>query len=328
MYLNLNPWLALLLGVFIGGVLAWLLEMWYFRRRRLESESRLTQVVEARLPAVETETPTADAVLEAPQAEASDVGIVLPSVEIETPEVELASAQEGIATPAVEVAQPALAPLAADESAPEVEAAGPAVEIKTVVAASAVELQPEASAVDVAQPVLAPLVAALAAAEIASEDARPTLARSDDLVKLKGIGPKFAAQLREAGITSFAALAAADPQRIREIIQAPAWRQVDYSAWIAQAATLAGAAPRSVQGDDFTQIDGIGPTYAAKLRSAGITIWAQLAEADETQLAKIIDAPTWRRPNYGAWIAQAKALPGEEGPGHGRGSPSLLVLET
>jgi predicted flap endonuclease-1-like 5' DNA nuclease len=57
--------------------------------------------------------------------------------------------------------------------------------------------------------------------------------------------------------------------------------------------------------DDLILIDGIGPVYAARLREHGILTFARLAETGEAALAEIIQAPTWRRPNFAAWIDEA-----------------------
>ncbi len=90
------------------------------------------------------------------------------------------------------------------------------------------------------------------------------------------------------------------------LIDAPAWRQVDYYAWIAEARALAEAPRRMVVGDDLTTLEGIGPVYEAKLKHAGIATFAQLAAADEVGLKEIVQAPAWRRVNYGEWIEQAR----------------------
>jgi predicted flap endonuclease-1-like 5' DNA nuclease len=57
--------------------------------------------------------------------------------------------------------------------------------------------------------------------------------------------------------------------------------------------------------DDLILIDGIGPVYAARLREHGILTFARLAETGEAALAEIIQAPSWRRPNFAAWIDEA-----------------------
>jgi predicted flap endonuclease-1-like 5' DNA nuclease len=129
---------------------------------------------------------------------------------------------------------------------------------------------------------------------------------ADDLTQVKGVGPKYAASLNAAGIATYAALAHTSPDRLKEIVDAPAWRQVDYPAWIVEARALAEAPRRMVVGDDFTTLEGIGPVYEAKLKHAGIATFAQLAATDEASLKETIQAPAWRRVNYGEWIEQAK----------------------
>jgi predicted flap endonuclease-1-like 5' DNA nuclease len=82
-------------------------------------------------------------------------------------------------------------------------------------------------------------------------------------------------------------------------------QQLNFESWIAQA--MAFSQTRSTQiGDDLTMLEGIGPIYAARLRDNGITTFAELASTDEARLAEIIDAPAWRRIEYGDWITQAR----------------------
>jgi predicted flap endonuclease-1-like 5' DNA nuclease len=226
----------------------------------------------------------------APEAEAgapaAEVEVTAPAVEVAAPEAEAGApaAEVEVAAPAVEVA------------APEAEAGAPAAEVEVAAVA------PEAEAGLPPIEAEAPAVAEKAGAVVA-----------DKLTRIKGIGPQFAARLAAGGITSFAALAAADPQQIQEIVKAPKWRQVDYGAWIAEAANLAGAPQPAVAGDDLTLIEGIGPVYNARLREHGITTFAQLAETDEGRLAEIVNAPKWQRVNYGEWIEQARlAAAGDE----------------
>lgn len=67
--------------------------------------------------------------------------------------------------------------------------------------------------------------------------ARPAPVEADDLAAVSGIGPVFRSRLAEAGITTFARLAAADPAAVVDATGVTPRRAAD---WIAQAATLAG----------------------------------------------------------------------------------------
>lgn len=76
---------------------------------------------------------------------------------------------------------------------------------------------------------------------------------------------------------------------------------------------LSGAVELPVNGagpgeDDLTVVDGIGPVFAARLRQHGILTFAGLAASDEAALDSIIQAPTWRRPDFAAWVAEAAQL--------------------
>ena len=128
----------------------------------------------------------------------------------------------------------------------------------------------------------------------------------NDFTAIEGIGPAFAARLSEAGITRYSDLAAVDPADLPKTLGLRNWQKIDADAVVAQAKVLAGR-PRQIQiGDDLTTLEGIGPTYATRLRAAGIVTFDQLAAADEATLDEIIGAPAWRRINYGDWIAQAR----------------------
>ncbi|GAB4449453.1 MAG: hypothetical protein Kow00120_19670 [Anaerolineae bacterium] len=61
-------------------------------------------------------------------------------------------------------------------------------------------------------------------------------APADDLTRIKGIGPKTARALHAGGITTFAALASAEPAVIGRILQEAGVRPGDIDAWRAQAA--------------------------------------------------------------------------------------------
>lgn len=139
-------------------------------------------------------------------------------------------------------------------------------------------------------------------------------AHRDDLTRVHGIGPKYADMLADAGITSFDELGAATPDELRDIIKPSAMQQINFDSWAAQARALAGTRAART-GDDLTELEGIGPVYAQKLRERGITTFSDLAEADESTLAGIIAAPAWRRINYGDWITQAQLAAGGDSTG-------------
>ena len=60
--------------------------------------------------------------------------------------------------------------------------------------------------------------------------------------------------------------------------------------------------------DDLTQISGIGPKISAILQDAGITNYAQLADADEDEIRQILSEVGLRLGDPESWIQQAQAL--------------------
>ncbi len=60
-------------------------------------------------------------------------------------------------------------------------------------------------------------------------------AAEDDLVSLEGIGPKVAKVLKEAGITTFAALAEAEAAKVQDILNAAGLQMMNPEGWIEQA---------------------------------------------------------------------------------------------
>jgi predicted flap endonuclease-1-like 5' DNA nuclease len=57
----------------------------------------------------------------------------------------------------------------------------------------------------------------------------------DNLTKLEGIGPKVSGVLAAAGYTTFAGLAAADVDAVREVLKEAGLQMMDPSGWIEQA---------------------------------------------------------------------------------------------
>jgi predicted flap endonuclease-1-like 5' DNA nuclease/uncharacterized membrane protein len=135
----------------------------------------------------------------------------------------------------------------------------------------------------------------------------------DDLTQLVGIGPKAAAALASAGITSYAALAEANEPQLRHALhEADMMPPGNVGTWPMQAsyatkgdwqglmrhnekvmakakpAAAARTATAAAPPDDLTQINGIGPRIASILNDGGITTFAELQHANTVELRQII----------------------------------------
>ncbi len=75
--------------------------------------------------------------------------------------------------------------------------------------------------------------------EAPAEHSMAVPAEPDDLKKIEGIGPKTEAVLNEHGITTFAQLAAAGPEKIQAILDEAGLRLGDPTTWSEQAALAA-----------------------------------------------------------------------------------------
>jgi predicted flap endonuclease-1-like 5' DNA nuclease len=64
-------------------------------------------------------------------------------------------------------------------------------------------------------------------------------ASTDDLTKIEGIGPKVAKVLKDAGITTFDALARANAGEVQEVLNAAGLQMMNPEGWIEQAALAA-----------------------------------------------------------------------------------------
>ena len=65
--------------------------------------------------------------------------------------------------------------------------------------------------------------------------AEEVAAAPDNLTKLEGIGPKVSGVLAAAGYTTFAGLAAADVDAVREVLKEAGLHMMDPAGWIEQA---------------------------------------------------------------------------------------------
>jgi predicted flap endonuclease-1-like 5' DNA nuclease len=59
---------------------------------------------------------------------------------------------------------------------------------------------------------------------------------------------------------------------------------------------------------DWERINGIGPTYARRLREAGIVALPDLAHADANQIREIVKLQPWHVHNPHDWIEEARRL--------------------
>lgn len=135
------------------------------------------------------------------------------------------------------------------------------------------------------------------------------------LTDVNGVGPKTAALLHEAGITTVAQLAATPADQLKAILgqAGPHYRIIDPSDWPANAQALLDAPPpqpKPFDDSDLVQIDGIGPKTAALLVDAGITKVSQLAATPVEQLRAVLDqaGSRYRIVDPSAWPARAQAL--------------------
>ena len=65
----------------------------------------------------------------------------------------------------------------------------------------------------------------------------------DDMTVVKGIGPVYQWKLRDAGVNTYAQLAAADAAQVRRMLDIKDWQRVDIESWIEQARDWAQRTP-------------------------------------------------------------------------------------
>ena len=72
----------------------------------------------------------------------------------------------------------------------------------------------------------------------------------DPLIDINGIGPVYEQRLFDAGIYTFADLAAQSPARLRELVGAKSWQETETEAWIAEARQFMQAGREGARNDD------------------------------------------------------------------------------
>ena len=74
-----------------------------------------------------------------------------------------------------------------------------------------------------------------ASVEVGERPRMERKASADDLTKIEGIGPKVAKVLREAGITTFDALADANAGKVQKVLKDAGLQMMNPEGWIEQA---------------------------------------------------------------------------------------------
>ncbi|MEJ5200504.1 MAG: helix-hairpin-helix domain-containing protein, partial [Anaerolineae bacterium] len=135
----------------------------------------------------------------------------------------------------------------------------------------------------------------------------------DDLKLIAGIGDKTAAVLKEAGITTFEALAEADPQRLAEICREAGLPAGKYDAWITQARMVANKRSHGIRDltgcpQDLGKVKGIGSVFETRLYEAGIGTFWELANAEEDELRRILGVKEFQKIDLAAIKETARRL--------------------
>ncbi|HRX01988.1 MAG TPA: helix-hairpin-helix domain-containing protein [Anaerolineae bacterium] len=145
---------------------------------------------------------------------------------------------------------------------------------------------------------------------------------ADDLLLIQGVGPKTAVLLNNAGITTFAQLAATPVEQLQAILDeaGPRYRVIDPTSWPVHAQQLLDAPepePVAFDDTDLLPILGIGPKTAGVLKAAGIGTISQLAASSVEQLQTILDeaGSRYRVIDPATWPEQAQALLADAGQG-------------
>ena len=123
---------------------------------------------------------------------------------------------------------------------------------------------------------------------------------------VEGIGPEFAAKLKDAGVdTTEALLQRAGDRRGREgLSQATGLTEHQLLKWVNHA--------------DLMRVNGVGSEYADLLEAAGVDSCAELGQRNATNLAQTFQELDAARPNWirqipseatvAAWITEAQSM--------------------
>jgi len=131
------------------------------------------------------------------------------------------------------------APLASSQAPPASSQAPPAPPEAPPAPPEAPPAPPQAPLASSQAP-LASSQAPLASSQAPPPAEPPAPRRVDDLRQIRGIGPTYAKRFNQAGVYSFADLAALTPEEARRIVQVKEWQKIEPEVWLAEAKRLAG----------------------------------------------------------------------------------------
>ena len=282
---NMNPWTLLVLGIFLGWLLSWLLELWFFRRRRLECQ-RNNSRLEAQLRARNAELGAANSQISALRGELGTRAKEIDGLLYQMAKQEDNATSEALA----DVRKPF--PVASETSP-----AGDTHEEIEVEKASDTDAETQGVETQGVE---------TQGVETQGDETKGIENQIRNQINVDEITPEQWAILRAAGITTEDDLANVSLEDLEQLFQAPEWQHVDDETWEPDAPPP--ETPQADGADDMTLIAGIGPKYAALLQEHGLNTFAKLGSSDAATLAKTFEGAGGRNPDFISWIEQAQAF--------------------
>ena len=96
--------------------------------------------------------------------------------------------------------------------------------------------------------------------------------------------------------TALAAAKAQKPEVIEKIVE------------VEKVVEVESIVEKTIQKDDLTKVNGIGPAFAKRLNAANISTFAQLAAQSPEKIHEIIKPQSWQKIEPEAWVAEAKTF--------------------
>jgi predicted flap endonuclease-1-like 5' DNA nuclease len=226
----MTVWIAFAAGIFVGWVIEWIIDWLYWRRNLAGFYATETQLrnelaaAQARLDELSVENEA----LRAQLASAPERTLAVPLADGEEEvddEAKVVIAEAGDAEPDGEEADAEVVVAVESDETP-----GEAVEAAGVAAAAAAVEEAGTTEDPIAEP----------APEAEEATAAPAQApQLDNLTRINGIGPVYRRKLHEAGVGTFAQLAASTPEELTAIIQPAEYQKPAFAQWITDAGLLA-----------------------------------------------------------------------------------------